>query len=85
MAEIMNNCFKKAEILAPAGDAESFMAAVHSGADAIYIGLPGFNARQKASAFSGDELKKLVKKAHLFGVNAIDSYVKYIERFSKIR
>ncbi|MCX5875422.1 MAG: hypothetical protein NT087_03815 [Deltaproteobacteria bacterium] len=40
------------ELLAPAGTIEAFEAAVESGADAIYIGAPAFNARALARHFS---------------------------------
>ena len=36
------------EILAPAGNREMLGAAVFSGADAVYLGLTGFNARRTA-------------------------------------
>ena len=35
------------EILAPAGDAPSFLAALAAGADAIYLGLKHFSARMQ--------------------------------------
>ena len=39
------------EILAPAGDRACLEAAVHAGADAVYFGLQGFNARARAANF----------------------------------
>lgn len=39
------------EILAPAGSPESLLAAVAAGADAVYLGGPGFNARRGAKNF----------------------------------
>ncbi len=56
------------ELLAPAGNLESFFAAVHSGADAVYLGSQGFNARQNAENFSMDELRKVVEYAHAHDV-----------------
>ena len=44
------------EILAPAGNREMLGAAVFSGADAVYLGLTGFNARRTAGYFTPDEL-----------------------------
>ena len=43
---------KKPEILAPVGTLEMAQAAVHNGADAIYVGLPGFNARGRTENFT---------------------------------
>ena len=40
---------KNIELLAPAGDADSFKAAVLAGADAIYFGLERFSARTRAA------------------------------------
>lgn len=40
------------EILAPAGNREMLGAAVFSGADAVYLGLTGFNARRTAGNFT---------------------------------
>lgn len=59
----MNN-----ELLSPAGTITSFYAAISSGANAIYLGIKKFNARAYASNFSLEELKKLVKFAHLRNV-----------------
>lgn len=46
------------EILAPAGNREMLGAAVFSGADAVYLGLTGFNARRTAGNFTPDELRR---------------------------
>ena len=43
------------ELLAPAGSPESLQAAVESGADAVYLGWGGFNARRGAQNFSEEE------------------------------
>ncbi|MEG1663387.1 MAG: peptidase U32 family protein, partial [Clostridia bacterium] len=56
------------ELLAPAGDIDSFYSAVNNGANAVYLGLSGFNARLKADNFDGENLIKCVKYAHFFGV-----------------
>lgn len=55
-----------AEILAPAGNTDSLKAAIYNGADAVYLGLNNFSARSKASNFSLEELKSVVRFAHLF-------------------
>ena len=44
------------EILAPAGDADSFLAALAAGADAVYCGLKNFSARMEADNFGLAEL-----------------------------
>ena len=54
---------KKPEILAPAGDPYSFMAAVAAGADAVYAGLKHFSARMLARNFSISELAALAEVA----------------------
>ncbi|MGC8719733.1 MAG: peptidase U32 family protein [Thermodesulforhabdaceae bacterium] len=51
---------KKPELLAPAGSVESFRAAVEAGADAVYVGLRGWNARASAHNFTLDECADLL-------------------------
>ena len=58
----------KVELLAPAGNLESLEAAIHNGADAVYLGLNSFNARGNIENFNVENLRESVKKAHLFGV-----------------
>ena len=57
------------ELLAPAGTMENFMAALESGADAIYLGGKGFNARAHAANFDMQELGEAVRLAHILGVS----------------
>lgn len=59
---------RKIEILAPAGDTDSFLAAVAAGADAVYCGLKNFSARMEAGNFSLSELAALTELAHSRGV-----------------
>ena len=47
---------RRPEVLAPAGDAASMRAAVRAGADAVYFGLQGFNARARATNFDAGAL-----------------------------
>jgi putative protease len=61
----------KPEILAPVGTWEMCLAAVHNGADAIYLGMPGFNARGRAKTFSVDEVKQIIDYCHLYGVRVL--------------
>jgi len=56
---------KKIEILAPARDLIGGIAAINSGADAVYIGAPQFGARSNANN-SIEDVAELVKYAHLF-------------------
>ena len=58
------------ELLAPAGDWDCLRAAVANGADAVYFGLPRFNARMRAENFSEDDLPKVVAFLHHHGVKA---------------
>lgn len=55
------------EILAPAGNIECARAALNAGADAIYLGYSSFSARAGAENFGDDELKEIVREAHLYG------------------
>jgi putative protease len=52
------------EILAPAGDKNSFLAALAAGADAVYCGLKHFSARMQAENFSIQDLARLTGLAH---------------------
>ena len=52
------------ELLAPAGDFETALAAFEAGADAVYCGLSDFSARAFATNFSIDHLKDLIRYAH---------------------
>jgi len=57
------------EILAPAGDQEALLAAIKGGADAVYLGVGEFNARQGAKNFTLNELENAVDLAHSHGVS----------------
>jgi U32 family peptidase len=56
------------ELLAPAGNFEKLVTAVHYGADAVYLGGKDFSLRAKAGNFGADEMKKAVEYAHAQGV-----------------
>src|SRR5450755_3719010 len=58
----------KPELLAPAGDWECVRAAVANGADAVYFGMPAFNARMRATNFTPEDLPKLMDFLHDHGV-----------------
>ena len=56
------------ELLAPAGGLDQMLAAIAAGADAIYAGLGGFNARVSAQGFTDDEFARGCAVAHAHGV-----------------
>ena len=56
------------ELLAPAGGFDSLIAAVQSGADAVYMGFGAFNARRSAKNFTDEEFASAVAYCHLRGV-----------------
>jgi U32 family peptidase len=57
------------EILAPVGDQEALLAAIKGGADAVYLGVGEFNARQGAKNFTLEELEVAVDLAHSYGIS----------------
>ena len=61
---------KKIELLAPVGKMENALAAIENGADAIFVGGKGFNARQYADNFGKDELEEIIRYCKLRGVEA---------------
>ncbi len=56
------------ELLSPAGSPAALEAAIEGGADAVYFGGSGFNARMFAENFDGDILRDAIKTAHAYGV-----------------
>ncbi len=62
------------EILAPAGGRAQFLAALQSGADAVYLGLPSFNARARADNFSLADLRELLPLAHAFDMKVLVTF-----------
>lgn len=56
------------ELLAPVGNMESLKVAIYNGADAIYLGIRQYNARNNIDGFSLDTLGEAVEFAHLYGV-----------------
>lgn len=56
------------EILAPAGDMEALKAAIKGGADAVYLGVGEFNARQGATNFTLENLEESIDLAHSYNV-----------------
>ena len=56
------------EILAPAGDEDAMRAAMRAGADAVYFGLRGHNARARAKNFDAADLPRVMDELHAWGV-----------------
>ena len=56
------------ELLCPAGNKESLIAAINSGADAVYLSGKKFGARAFASNFSNEELKEAIRIGKIYGV-----------------
>lgn len=56
------------EVLAPAGNPESFEAAVRAGADAVYFGAGSFNARRNAKNFTDEDVRQCAAFARVRGV-----------------
>ena len=52
------------ELLSPAGSPEAVVAAVQNGADAVYLGLEGFNARRGAKNFTPDAFLESLRYCH---------------------
>ncbi len=54
----------KVELLAPAGNMERLITAIHFGADAVYIGTTAFSLRNLADNFTLEEVSAAVQYAH---------------------
>ncbi|MDR3631356.1 MAG: U32 family peptidase [Desulfocapsaceae bacterium] len=52
------------ELLAPVGTLENFQAAMDAGADAVYVGAPGFNARNLARDLGLEEVGAMIRHCH---------------------
>ena len=62
------------------------LAAIHHGADAVYIGVPFFNARGRTTDFSLEDLKEMIDLCHLYGVrvNLAFNVVIFQHEFPKV-
>lgn len=81
---------KRIELLSPAGNMECLHAAIHNGADAVYISGKQFGARAFATNFTNEEIIEAIKYCHLYGVklyvtvntlikeNEVESVLEYI-------
>lgn len=82
---------KKPELLSPAGNMEALKAAIHNGADAVYISGKDFGARHFANNFTEEELIEAINYAHIYDVkiyvtantiiyeNEIEDFIAYIK------
>lgn len=87
----------KSELLLPVGTKEMLAAAIHNGADAVYLGVPGWNARGRTEDFSLDDLEEMITYAHLrnvrvfFAMNVLvferelESLTPYIEQLVHLK
>ena len=81
---------EKIELLSPAGNMESLIAAVQAGCDAIYLGGTMFSARAFANNFNDEEIIHAIKYCHLYGVKVyvtcnilvyeheVDKFINYV-------
>ena len=65
---------QRPEVLAPVGNLEMFKAAIHHGADAVYVGMPGYNARARTEDMSFEQLGEMIQEAHLYGVKVLVAF-----------
>ena len=63
---MISNMSRNIELLAPGGDIEAIKAAVIAGANAVYCGLDNFNARNRASNLTLDDLSGILRLAHQY-------------------
>lgn len=87
---------KKPELLAPAGNFASLIAAIEGGCDAVYLGGKLFGARAFSQNFDNDELEKAILYAHSYGVKVyvtvntliyeseVDNFMEYVDFLCKI-
>ena len=85
----------KIELLSPAGNMESLIAAIEAGCDAVYLGGTLFGARAFANNFNDEELIEAIKYAHMYGVKVyvttniiiyeheVNNFLKYIDFLHK--
>lgn len=59
---------RSVELLLPVGNMEMALAAIHNGASAIFLGMPGFNARGRSHDFDLKTLEEIINVCHLYGV-----------------
>src|SRR5574344_1507534 len=84
------------ELLAPAGNTESLIAALRCGADAVYTGGKNFSARQNAANFDFDEMKDAIKLCHRYNAklyiavntmlmdNQLDEFISSVKKYASL-
>ncbi len=65
---VRTRALTRPELLAPAGDETCMTAAIENGADAVYFGLQGHNARARAANFDSGDLARTMTRLHRRGV-----------------
>ena len=76
------------EVLSPAGSPAALEAAIRAGADAVYFGMGGFNARKNAENFDDGALFGAVASCHRRGVKTyltLNTLIKTGERPAALR
>ena len=76
------------EVLSPAGSFEAVEAAVRSGADAVYFGAGGFNARRNAKNFTAEDIKNTAEYCRVRGVKTyltLNTLISDKERLDALR
>ena len=56
------------ELMLPVGNKEMFFAAVENGANAVYFGVPHWNARGRSLDFSFDDVREMIRYARIRNV-----------------
>ncbi|MBQ9011923.1 MAG: U32 family peptidase [Bacilli bacterium] len=81
----------KPELLSPAGNMDALKAAIHNGADAVYLSGKQYGARAYADNFTEQQLINAIKYAHIYDVKVyvttntliyedeIEDFVKYLK------
>lgn len=64
----MKGSAKSFELMLPVGDKEMFYAAIQNGADAVYFGVPHWNARGRTIDFSFDDVREMIRYARIRNV-----------------
>lgn len=62
------------ELLAPVANFEMLKAAIHNGADAVYLGMPGHNARARTEDLNWSVLDEMIQYAHQHDVRVLIAF-----------
>ncbi|MCW8796242.1 MAG: U32 family peptidase [Chlorobium sp.] len=61
---------RKIELISPAGDRTSLLAALQAGADAVYFGAEGYNMRAASRSFTPDDFPTVSRLCATYGAKA---------------